>query len=353
MTFQERLAEVAAQVREGRNPTATVRELLDWHDAYRRGYWIVQSIRRALEQTGLRTEPDFESAYIDASITFVPAGAAPDVPPPDPAGTTEPPPPAPVQEPIAGAATVSWADPTYRISKLASANRQPVSVTPDAPVTQAATLMLSNDFSQLPVMSGEREVKGVISWSSIGRRLAFGRIGATAQDLMDQHQEIRADASIFSAIPILAEHGYVLVRGSDNRIIGIVTASDLNYQFRQLAEPFLLLGEIENHIRRTIDDRFSQMDLAATRDPSDAGREVRSVADLSFGEYVRLVENPERWTQLGLPVHRGTFVERLDRVREIRNDVMHFDPDGIPDTDLEALRDFTSFLRRLREMGVP
>jgi hypothetical protein len=43
----------------------------------------------------------------------------------------------------------------------------------------------------------------------------------------------------------------------------------------------------------------------------------------------------------------------LNKVREIRNDVMHFDPDGIPPADLEQLRDFAHFLQRLQIIGVP
>jgi len=45
------------------------------------------------------------------------------------------------------------------------------------------------------------------------------------------------------------------------------------------------------------------------------------------------------------------FVSRLNRVREIRNDVMHFDPDGLEDTDLFILREFAQFLKRLRDVG--
>ncbi len=353
MAIEERLHDLAAEVQQGRTPTATVRDLLSWYPASRRGYWINLGIRGALKKAGLQTDPDFESAYIDAVIRFVPA-AAPEEGAMPPAGPAELAPAAPaVVQPAGPGGPAPDADPTYRISKLASANRPPVSVAPDAPLNQVATVMLFNDFSQLPVMSGERDVKGVISWASIGQRLALGKGGARAQDLMDQQQEIRADASLFRAIPIIADHGYVLVRGRDNRIVGIVTASDLNLQFRQLAEPFLLLGEIENHLRRIIDDRFTQVDLAAVKDPADTGRDIKSVADLTFGEYVRLLEHPDRWTQLGLPTHRATFIEKLEKVRQIRNDVMHFDPDGIPETDLESLRDSTRFLQRLQEMGVP
>ena len=35
----------------------------------------------------------------------------------------------------------------------------------------------------------------------------------------------------------------------------------MSLRFQQLAEPFLLLGEIENHIRRLIDGKFSLEDV--------------------------------------------------------------------------------------------
>jgi hypothetical protein len=144
-----------------------------------------------------------------------------------------------------------------------------------------------------------------------------------------------------------------IVRGNGNRITGIVTASDLSLQFQQLAEPFLLLGEIENHIRRILGENFSTEELASLRDPSDGHRKIAGVADLSFGEYIRLLENDARWKKIKISIDRAVFCGQLDKVREIRNDVMHFDPDGIPPADLERLRDFAHFLQRLQTIGVP
>ncbi len=160
-----------------------------------------------------------------------------------------------------------------------------------------------------------------------------------------------ATASLFDVINIVAQYDYVLVRASDRRISGIVTASDLSLQFRQLTEPFLLLGEIENHVRRLIDSRFSVDELRECCDPDDTRREVQGVADLTFGEYIRLLQKPERWAKLGIAIDRAIVVTQLDKVREIRNDVMHFDPDGIPPEDLEVLRDFSQFLQKLQAMG--
>lgn len=354
MSPSERLEAIASDLREDKSsPTFTVREFLSWFGALRRGYWIVQTIREALTATGLQTSPDFEAAYIDSPISFV---LAQEVPPPEShvaerVGTVTGSSIATLSGTLVPVVS-SYADPTYRISKLAAANNQPVSIAPDTPLREAVTIMLANDYSQLPVMTGERDVKGIVSWSSIGSRLALGKTGMWAREVMDPHQEIRSDASIFQAIPVIVQYQYVVIRSGDNRIIGIVTASDLSLQFQQLAEPFLLLGEIENHVRRIINDCFSAAELMAVRDPSDTDRHIEQVSDLAFGEYIRLLERPDRWNKLNLPIDRVTFCKQLDRVRDIRNDVMHFDPDGIPPDDLQRLREFASFLQRLQGIGV-
>jgi hypothetical protein len=54
---------------------------------------------------------------------------------------------------------------------------------------------------------------------------------------------------------------------------------------------------------------------------------------------------------LNLELDRSTFVQFLDKVRETRNDVMHFDPDGIEDEALVVLREFAKFLRTLQTLG--
>jgi hypothetical protein len=52
-------------------------------------------------------------------------------------------------------------------------------------------------------------------------------------------------------------------------------------------------------------------------------------------------------------VDRGTFVRDLENVNTIRNDVMHFDPDGISPDDLEELRKTANFLQELRAISQP
>ena len=208
--------------------------------------------------------------------------------------------------------------------------------------------MLYHDYSQLPIMQGERDLRGAVSWRSIGRTLSLRRECASVQDCMEDATVIGSDTSLFAAIPAIVEKEYVFVRDASKRIAGIVTTTDLSLQFRQLAEPFLLLGEIENHLRRLSDGKFTQEELATVKDPSDTRRTITDLSDLTFGEHIRLLEHPDRWQALNLPVDRGVFVRHLGEVRDIRNSVMHFDPDGVAPDELAQLRNFTRLLASLR-----
>jgi CBS domain protein len=223
-------------------------------------------------------------------------------------------------------------------------------VHPDEEVMAAVTIMLMNNFSQLPVILHDRQVLGLFSWRSLGGRQSQGGGCKRVKDAMESCDVLATDASLFDAIERLKTHDCVLIRGAGDKISGILTAYDISVTFGQLGEPFLILGEIENHIRSLIASRFSKQELASARDATDVTRPVEDVSDLTFGEYVRLLENPANWKKLQLQIDRVLFAKKLEEVRIIRNDVMHFDPEGIEEGDLKKLRDFVSFLQRLQKL---
>ena len=237
-------------------------------------------------------------------------------------------------------------DPVLRVRMLPAANRKPVTVTRDDPVNKALHLMSKHDYSQLPVTQDMRSVDGMISWRSISLARIKGVECTRVGKCMERHEEIRAEDSLLTAFQKIVDHEAVLVR--DNNIItGIVTATDLSVMFREQTEPFLLLSEIENQLRRLINGKFSSAELEAARDPGDEERQVDSVTDLTFGECTRLLEKPQNWERLRVGLDRKTFVKELIEVRDIRNDVMHFDPDGLSIDELQRLKDVRRLLQRV------
>jgi predicted transcriptional regulator len=332
------IKKVAERVHGGGAEQHSVREVLAWYGYERRGRFITWAIRRDLEQFKLRVEPDIEYTFIDGQLIFKKLISSDELS----VSAIEQ-----IEEIQTVLVTTEPEDPTQRIGRLASANLRPVSVSPSATVAEAVTLMLLNDFSQLPIMQGDRSIKGVVTWQSIGKRLVLGRPCQTVQDCIEDAIVMESSMSLFSAIPSIVERGFILVRDDQNLISGIVTTSDLSLQFRQLAEPFLLLGEIEKHLRRLSGGRFSTEEIRTARDPADSSRQIGDLSDLTFGEHIRLLENPARWSALKMNIDRATFVEHLNEVRDIRNDVMHFDPDGTAPSELDKLRKFVRLLGAL------
>lgn len=364
----DELIEIKKRVEAGEKPTTTVRLFLSWFwGSQRRGRWVTSVIRESLNALDLITVPDFNYTSLDGGIAFFKVGdplaealhkrlfptvafqndaaqggastsqaaAAPDIP-----GTPE----------LVSLDVLASLDPTYRIERLGLSAKSPVHISPDAKIVEAVTVMLRHDFSQLPVMTNDRDVKGIISWKTLGSRLSFASKCEFVREAAERHIEISHDDSLFHAISLLQQHDCVLVRGLDRKITGIITAYDVTTSFRQLAEPFLILGEIENHVRQLIDGKFTKQELASAKDPNDTARDVQSVANLTLGECVLFIANPKNWERLGLPVDRVIFIKDLEQVKAIRNEVMHFDPEGIGDDDLRTLREFVAFLERLRAL---
>lgn len=376
MWIPKELGWMATRLKEGhRVNRITVRYLLRMFKAERRGLNKVQDIRAALESLGLQTEPDFESEWIDGRIRIcLKNGTAEseqddcvDQQPED----QEPPEEeeadisfaendneasVPIVVSSAGDGIVETTlseppDPTFRIGSLQAANKPVVTVGQDDLLTKAITRMMQFDYSQLPIMHGDREVKGMISWKSIGARYAIGGECEKVRHCREDAQVVNGNGRLFDAIPTIVKHGYVLVRSQhDQRITGIVTASDLSLQFQQLAEPFLLIREIELHIRQLLQDKITVEDLELLTSGEINNSAPKSSSELSFGGYVRLLQRPQIWEKLELNIDQASLISQLEQVRAIRNDVMHFDPDPMTADQIEILKNTAKFMQQLYEL---
>jgi CBS domain-containing protein len=352
------IQEAAERLREGETlPPITVRQLLTYFGAKRRGFYVVEYIRDILNSLQIKSDPDFQDVWIDAEIRLLPvshseasaediAEAATEVG--DSEGGTD-------NEPATGTTTGNSdhasRDPTLRIGALDAANREVVSVKPDEPLSLAITRMLAKDYSQLPVMTNPRSVKGIISWSSIGAGITLNNKGTAVRHQMEKAYIVDTDEALLDALPIIVERGYVLVRATDSSITGIVTAADVSMEFKQRAEPFLLLSEIEQHVRNLMEGKISVEELRTVKNPTDKARSVDRVADLTFFEYVLIFQNPTLWQKIEINgVNREEFVVNLEKIVQIRNEVMHINPDPLGKEDLEVLQKYAKFLQRLRNI---
>mgnify|MGYP006292830781 FL=1 len=198
-------------------------------------------------------------------------------------------------------------------------------------------------------MQNEYTIEGLVSWKTIGRVYANGKDPEHVRECKRSEVSVVKDSdSIFKLIEHVRTEEVALVQDQENRIVTIFTAADLGDLYKDMSEPFLYLGEIENSVRAILEGgQFTAEELREYQGPDDAD-EIKRMDDLTFGSYVRIAENKKNWERLNLNHDRKTFTDRLDEVREIRNAVMHFDPDGLAPEQVETLKLFAAFLRNLR-----
>ena len=184
-------------------------------------------------------------------------------------------------------------DPINRLSVLKAASQTPISISRDATLEKAYHLMWKNDFSQLPVMNNDREIFGIISWQSIAKGLITKKDSNCVKDFMiNDYKILSEDTPLFESIKEVIKTEMVFVKTRDNKIKGPVTPFDLNEEFMEQIEPFILLEQIENFIRLILHNKIVLQDILKLLNISD--RKIESISDLTFGEYVLIIENSEK-----------------------------------------------------------
>jgi predicted transcriptional regulator len=344
--YHEKFEQAEKRLDDGGPPLeVTVRMLLSWFGAGKRGQNVVERVRAALAGFELTTDPDFNAVQIDAEVALVRARPKRAKPP------TEPPPISPVIEVAApnGASESSG----LLVGTFNEAHREIHSVKPQTTVREAVTVMLANKVSYLPVMATKHSVKGIIRWKDVAKHFALG--GGSASDPVEriarQAEVVDATAPFLKVVPRIIEHGCILVRDEHREVNGIITKKDLGRLLQDLAHPFFILGEIERGLRLLIErGEFTSSELRERAlDPSDP-RDVESVSDLTLGECARLLQPEDNWARVKVALDRKIFIRRLHEVRQIRNSVMHFSPDDDPARYRETLVAFWELLADINQV---
>ncbi|MEV4144582.1 CBS domain-containing protein [Amycolatopsis sp. NPDC049691] len=218
------------------------------------------------------------------------------------------------------------------------------SVGANSTVHEAVTRMLLNDYSQLAVLNGPRNVRGAVTWRSIAQAL-HQKPDATVTDAVDTRVEVVAyDRDLFDVLPTLQQREFVFVTDVSKAVMGIVTTADVVRRYGEMATPFFQLGELDQTLRWILK---GALDLATVQPLCN--RKIKNFDDLSFGDYQRILGNKDIWQELGWPLDRQAFIARLEEIRLIRNKVMHFHPDPVPEDAIERLRNFNSLLHQYRD----
>jgi hypothetical protein len=68
-----------------------------------------------------------------------------------------------------------------------------------------------------------------------------------------------------------------------------------------------------------------------------------------MGDYQRILQNPDCWAKLGWSLDRNAFCARLEEIARVRNNLMHFNSDPLPNGTVSMLQ---NFINLLQEYGI-
>ncbi|WP_215455027.1 CBS domain-containing protein [Streptomyces sp. ATCC 21386] len=330
--------------------TVSVQEILDLFQVRVRDHRTVHRISQALTDAGLTTLPDFAVCGLRTTVDVVPLTAVPAQRTPTDADD---------EADAADEALPSHALPQrLLLGDIPSARRGVVSVGPGTPLSQTTFLMRTKGLSQIPVTTGMAQVHGVVTWGSVAKMYEAGK-AATLDNAMEKDSLPVADArqEFFTALPVIREHGYLLVRGDDGCLSGVVTAADVTERFEGAARPFFIVGEIESLLRRCLGAALDAETIKAVQTNRKPERRTGQVSDLMFGDYLRLLDGDQtkqpfaeqadrNWEALKWPnMPREQFIGLLKRVKDIRNRIAHFDEKPLPPEMIDELTTFAKVLR--------
>ena len=321
----------------------SVADLLQHFGFRRRTYDSVPVITKALQAAGLTTTPAFATCHRDTVVMIVAVDSV--VIEPDDENETD-------DDFLPG----TLPQRPFLVGDIPSARGNLISVTSDVQLATAVHLMRSHDISQIPVIDGSSDLRGVVTWQSVARlrekphrqpKLSDATVATV--DVAETHQEL------FPRLSGIQKQGYLLVRERTGEFSGIITAADVTEHFHRSALPFFLVGEIEGLLRKVL----SPISAEAIELVQSGNRKSGDINDLMFGQYVQLIQhnNPKpalaasadaNWECLEWnSVDRRLFVAQLDRVRNIRNLIAHFSPKQLPQSDLDELQSFAQLLNHL------
>lgn len=341
----------------GKSRTMTVRELIQSVGKERRGKYVSRSLRNKLKYNKLMTEPDFEAVHIDAVVTVKQLVQALPSPRRLPLKLKRVPQVTPVVpqhiEALIDPDPVTPRDAVVTIRQgIPSARKTPPSVRSDVTTKMALSRLMMEKLDLLVVQNGDRaRVEGIFSYASFTHAYVAGKPTKTVADCTSREFiEVNEEKPLIDAVRDIMRHGTIVVRSRQNQLCGVVSARDVAPVFVELAEPFLLLGQIENHLRSLLERaKLKKDDYKKLVVEADAERSARAESpdDLPLGELIVAFESEALWGNIGLQFDKATFKKLLHSVREIRNKVMHFSPDGLPPENVEKLKKVRELLEKL------
>jgi CBS domain-containing protein len=196
----------------------------------------------------------------------------------------------------------------HLIKEVLPEDQEILTIPPNTKVGAALKLMNERNFSQLPVVAGGKTVLGVFSFRSfaigllkIPKRARPDALNLDVEDFIEDLKYISIRGKLTDVLDEFELKDGVLV-GSEEKLQGIVTATDALKYFYRIASPYVMLCEIELAIRELIRQSVTQEELLNCIEKSlknhyetIKGKVPASLDEMTFSDYVMILRREDTW----------------------------------------------------------
>lgn len=238
----------------------------------------------------------------------------------------------------------------HKVSRVIPSTQRLRTLPPSTSAGEALKVLAEGRFSQVPVVDTEdaknTKVMGIFSYSSFARGITTGKVPSSLNEVPIEDFLERdigyapATEDVRNLITLLERHQTVLV-GHAERVTAIVTRGDLARYLYSIAEPFMLLEEIERATRALMECAVS---------PDEMPELIRVALEEHHAERSN-VDLPTKLTELTItelrlvlihgknyPLFKSVFRAehtsargKYEGVPAIRNDLLHFRGEWTPE----------------------
>lgn len=255
----------------------------------------------------------------------------------------------------------------FPVAQLTKGRSKPLCVEKTESIKKAMRLMIEHDYSQLPVITEDGILCGLVSENSIlttdyhcGGYISL--LDLSVEQCLAPAISLTEDRDIFEAIERLKSHYAIVIVDDQKKPTGILTNYDAATFFYEFSEGLILVADIEINLRHYVEIVFpthEQLKVAWSNAfgegqiPNDES--VMEIIDnFTFYELIRLITAPKNWGEFeGVFEPKRFFSRYMEGVRDIRNKLAHFrgNIEPIERNFLIKARNWLAARRRLPLMG--
>ena len=229
----------------------------------------------------------------------------------------------------------------HRLNRAIPEDQEVIAVPPECHARDALEQMEQHGYSQLPIVSNGTVI-GMFTLRSFAREV--GAISLSewnkqknapgdlrVDECFETWSFARVQEDISQILDQVRVDGGVLI-GSPEKLIGILTPEDLTRYLFEVANPFVLVSEIELAIRQLIrmtldDDELEDLARKCLKSAYDDPSLIpTTVEEMTFDNYEKLITYGDAWEKFEDVIHgsRTRMASKLKEIRLIRNDLLHF-----------------------------